>query len=75
MRRRRATVDQLLAAARATLRRLAPADAHAAMRDGAQLVDIRSGFVPPNVLEWRLYQGAGIATRSSRPGDTLLVLP
>jgi hypothetical protein len=36
------TREQLLAAARATLQRLSPEDAHAAMRDGAQLVDIRS---------------------------------
>jgi len=61
------TVDQLLAAARATLQRLSPQDAYAAMRDGAQLVDIRShdqrladGLIPGahvvgrNVLEWRL---------------------
>ena len=36
------TVEELLAAARATLRRLAPREAHVAVRDGAQLVDIRS---------------------------------
>jgi rhodanese-related sulfurtransferase len=61
------TVEEMLAAARATLRRLTPAEAHAAMRDGAQLVDIRSEsqrgadgtipgatFVARNVLEWRL---------------------
>jgi rhodanese-related sulfurtransferase len=61
------TVEQLLAAARSKLRRLSPEDAHAAVRDGAQLVDIRSdtqrladGLIPGahvvarNVLEWRL---------------------
>ena len=61
------TVEQLLASARARLNRLSPEQAHAAMRDGAQLVDIRSDsqqaadglipgarFVPRNVLEWRL---------------------
>jgi rhodanese-related sulfurtransferase len=61
------TVEQLLAAARATLQRLSPEDARAAMRDGAQLVDIRSdnqrradGLIPGahvvarNALEWRL---------------------
>jgi rhodanese-related sulfurtransferase len=61
------TVEQLLAAARATLERLTPAEAHAAMVAGAQLVDIRSdsqrasdgvipgaAFVSRNVLEWRL---------------------
>jgi rhodanese-related sulfurtransferase len=61
------TVEQLLAAARARLERLTPDQAHAAMREGAQLIDIRSEsqrasdgvipgawFVPRNVLEWRL---------------------
>ena len=36
------TVEQLLAAGRATLQRLTPEDTHAAMRSGAQLIDIRS---------------------------------
>lgn len=61
------TVEQLLAAARSTLRRLTPEATHAAMRDGAHLIDIRSdtqrwadGIIPGahvvarNVLEWRL---------------------
>ena len=61
------SVEQLLSDARAQLRRLTPEDAHAAMGDGATLVDIRSDsqreadgvipgavFVPRNVLEWRL---------------------
>ena len=61
------TVEQLLAAARAQLERLTPDQAHAAMRQGAQLIDIRSDiqrasdgvipgarFVSRNVLEWRL---------------------
>jgi rhodanese-related sulfurtransferase len=61
------TVEQLLAAARATLQRLTPEATHAAMRDGARLIDIRSdtqratdGTIPGahvvarNVLEWRL---------------------
>jgi rhodanese-related sulfurtransferase len=61
------SVEQLLADARARLRRLTPAQAWAAMQDGALLVDIRSDsqraadgvipgarFVPRNVLEWRL---------------------
>ncbi len=61
------TVEQLLAAARATLQRLTPEATHAAMREGAHLIDIRSDtqratdgtipgahFVPRNVLEWRL---------------------
>jgi rhodanese-related sulfurtransferase len=61
------TVERLLAAARAQLERLTPEQAHAAMRQGAQLIDIRSDsqrasegvipgarFVARNVLEWRL---------------------
>jgi rhodanese-related sulfurtransferase len=62
-----ATVEELLAAARAGLARLSPSEAHAATHDGALLIDIRSDsqrrsdgappgatFVPRNVLEWRL---------------------
>ena len=61
------TVEQLLAAARATLQRLSPEAADTAVRWRAQLVDIRSdsqrladGLIPRahvvarNVLEWRL---------------------
>ncbi|WP_307867898.1 rhodanese-like domain-containing protein [Micromonospora sp. C95] len=60
-------IDEILAAARGRLRRLAPVDAHAAQRAGAVLVDIRPmaqrsacGEIPGavvierNVLEWRL---------------------
>lgn len=60
------TVDELLARARERLVRVEPAEAAAAMDDGAVLVDIRSGFqrardgrvpgavvVARNVLEWR----------------------
>ncbi|GGM29319.1 MULTISPECIES: rhodanese-like domain-containing protein [Micromonospora] len=59
-------IDEILAAARARLRRLDPEQAHLAHRDGAVLVDIRPaaqraahGSVPGaliverNVLEWR----------------------
>ena len=62
-----ATIDELLEAARARLDRVSPAEAAAAVSDGALLVDIRSEsqraddgtltearFVPRNVLEWRL---------------------
>ncbi len=61
------TVSDLLAAARARLTRLEPADAAAAVRDGARLVDIRPGWqrlaegtvpgavvIERNHLEWRL---------------------
>lgn len=64
------TVEQLLAAARAQLERLTAEQAHVAMREGAQLIDIRSDsqrasdgvipgarFVSRNVLEWRLDPG------------------
>jgi rhodanese-related sulfurtransferase len=62
-----ATVEQLLDAARASLARLTPEQARAAMRAGARLIDIRSDsqrardglipgarFVARNVIEWRL---------------------
>jgi rhodanese-related sulfurtransferase len=61
------TVDEMLAAARARLRRIGPRECATAMRGGALLVDIRpqaqrrlEGAVPGallierNVLEWRL---------------------
>lgn len=61
------TVDDLLAAARSRLRRLAPSEAAAAVADGARLVDIRPGWqrldegtvpgalvIERNHLEWRL---------------------
>jgi rhodanese-related sulfurtransferase len=60
-------IDEILAAARARLDRLTPADAYRAQQDGAILVDIRPiaqraahGEIPGaivverNVLEWRL---------------------
>jgi rhodanese-related sulfurtransferase/ubiquinone/menaquinone biosynthesis C-methylase UbiE len=60
------TVDRLLDEARAGLERLSPAQADAACRAGATLVDIRSDaqrardgvipdaiYIPRNVLEWR----------------------
>jgi rhodanese-related sulfurtransferase len=61
------TVDELLHEARASLRRMSPADAERAASDGALIVDIRplelrvrDGVIPGalavgrNVLEWRL---------------------
>jgi len=63
----RRTLDELLEAARARIGRLEPAEALAAARDGALLVDIRSDtarerngvvpgalHIPRTVLEWRL---------------------
>jgi rhodanese-related sulfurtransferase len=64
---RRQTLDQLLDAARARIRRYDPAEATAAVDAGALLIDIRSDFdrerdgivpgslhIPRTVLEWRL---------------------
>jgi rhodanese-related sulfurtransferase len=61
------TIADVLAAARARLTRLAPADAATAVRGGARLVDIRPGWqrlaegtvpgavvIERNHLEWRL---------------------
>ena len=60
-------IEQLLEAARAGLARVTVEEAHAAMSEGALLVDIRADsqrdrdgvipgarFIPRNVLEWRL---------------------
>jgi rhodanese-related sulfurtransferase len=65
--RRGRPIDEILRTARQRLRRLDPAGAHAAMQNGAMLIDIRSdaqrmaqGLIPGalhlerNVLEWRL---------------------
>ena len=63
----RTTIDQLLREARSRLDRLEPAAALAAQREGAVLIDTRSGderrrdgvipgalHIPRSVLEWRL---------------------
>ena len=68
----RRNIDEVLAAARARLRRLTPAQAALAMRDGATLVDTRDGDVrsregtipgavhaPLSVLEWRVDPDSG----------------
>ena len=60
------TVDEMLARARARLKRVGPADAAAEVEEGALLIDIRSDhqrerdgvvpgaiYFPRNVLEWR----------------------
>jgi rhodanese-related sulfurtransferase len=69
---RRRTLDQLLEEARERIARLEPAEALAAQRDGALLVDIRSDLdrrrdgivpgslhIPRTVLEWRLDPESG----------------
>jgi rhodanese-related sulfurtransferase len=82
------SVEGLLAAARAHLQRLTPAQAHAAMRDGALLVDIREAeqrasdglipgarVVPRNVLEWRLDPGCAYRDPElSQPGARIVLL-
>jgi len=68
----RKTVDDLLAEARAKLRRLEPAEAARAVAEGAVLVDIRGAeqveaqgaipdavWIPRNVLEWRVDPASG----------------
>jgi len=68
----RRNIDQVLAAARARLRRLTPAEAAVAVQDGATLVDTRDGDVrtregtipgavhaPLSVLEWRVDPESG----------------
>lgn len=68
----RTTIDDMLAAARARLDRVEPADAPAEVEQGALLVDIRSEsqreqdgvipgatYHPRNVLEWRMDPASG----------------
>jgi rhodanese-related sulfurtransferase len=64
----RRSIDEVLVEARRDLRRVTPTEAHAAVRDGAVLVDVRSGderrrqgvlipgalHHPLSVLHWRL---------------------
>ena len=66
------SANEMLAEARAALKRLGPEQAHAATRQGALLIDIRSESqlasdgsipgaipIPRNVLEWRLDPASG----------------
>lgn len=81
----RRTIDQVLADARARLERVSPAQALAASRDGALIIDIRpaaqraaEGEVPGtlvierNVLEWRLDPAS--AVRLPQAGYDLRVI-
>jgi rhodanese-related sulfurtransferase len=84
----RTTIDELLAAARSSLCRLAPADALATMGTGAALIDIRSdsqiardGTIPGalviarNVLEWRLDPASGHRhPQAPQLGDRVILL-
>jgi rhodanese-related sulfurtransferase len=79
------TADELLAEARRGLDRLEPAQAAAAVADGAVLVDVRSEsqrerdgvvpgavFFPRNVLEWRCDPAS--PSRDERVSDPALQL-
>jgi rhodanese-related sulfurtransferase len=81
------TVEDLLSEARKDLERLTPAEARAALGDGATLVDIRSDlqrsrdgivpgahFVPRNVLEWRLDPASEHRDPAAARPDALLIL-
>lgn len=81
------TIDHLLDEARGKLRRVSPADALAAQRAGALIVDIRSesqrardgeipGAVrhPRNVLEWRLDPACEYCDPEIARRDRLLIL-
>jgi rhodanese-related sulfurtransferase len=84
---RRRTIHDLLAGARARYRRLTPAEALAAMRAGALLIDIRTdtqrqrdGEIPGalvidrTVLEWRVDPASGAAHPAVGGLDTPLIL-
>ncbi len=81
------TIGELLSAARARLERLDPHAAHAAMKAGAVLVDIRSehqreedGVVPDalfiarNVLEWRCAPASQWRHERIAPADRLILM-
>jgi rhodanese-related sulfurtransferase len=83
----RRSIDDFLAEARRDLRRLTPAEAHAAAKDGAILVDVRSederrrqGVLVPgalhhplSVVHWRL--DPDVRTRNPKlPLDTYVIL-
>jgi rhodanese-related sulfurtransferase len=81
------TVAELLLEARAGLERLDPAQASAALSDGAILIDIRSEwqrsrdgrvpgarFFPRNVLEWRLDPASEHRDPEAARRDVLLIL-
>jgi rhodanese-related sulfurtransferase len=84
---RRRTIHDLLAGARARYRRLTPAEALAATRAGALLIDIRSdaqrqrdGEIPGalvidrTVLEWRVDPASGAAHPAIGDLDAPLIL-
>ena len=83
----RKTIDDLLQESRRSLRRLEPAQAHEAVRNGALLIDTRSGddiaesgrvpgsvHVPLSVLEWRLDPASEFKDPSIASLDTDVIL-
>jgi rhodanese-related sulfurtransferase len=80
-------IDQVLAAAQTRLRRLTPAQAAAAMREGSVLVDTREGelrsrdgyvpgsvHVPLSVLEWRVDPTSGHQSAALAGHEDKLIL-
>jgi rhodanese-related sulfurtransferase len=80
------SLDELLAAARAGLCRLQPAEAAAAVADGARLVDIRPAWqraaegeiagalvLERNHLEWRLHPDSASRVSAAVPGQRWIV--
>jgi rhodanese-related sulfurtransferase len=82
------TVENLLAEARAELRRLEPAEASSALASGAVILDIRAEsqrerdgvvpdaiFVPRNVVEWRCDpRSEWRDERAADPGRQVIVM-
>jgi rhodanese-related sulfurtransferase len=81
------TIDELLAQARSRLDRLDPQGAHAAVANGAILVDIRAEsqhaapgavpgavFIPRNVLEWRCDPASDHRDERIPPGRQVVVM-
>lgn len=86
-RERYGSVEELLADARSALDRLGPAQAAAALEDGALLVDIRpaaqraaEGEIPGalvverNHLEWRLHPGSDARVAAAADGQFWVVV-
>jgi rhodanese-related sulfurtransferase len=80
-------IDEILAAARARLSRLTPAEAAAAMRGGATLVDTRDAsirsrdgsipgsiHIPLTVLEWRVDPTSGYQSAALAGREDRLIL-
>jgi rhodanese-related sulfurtransferase len=83
----RRTIDEVLAAARARIHPLSPAEAAREVAGGARLVDIRSElqrardglvpgayFHPRNVLEWRLDPASGHADPALADPEARVIL-